>query len=1134
MVTRVDQIRVFLSSRMAGLKDLRATLKRSLERQGLDVFVYEVDAGARPDDPESASLTEVERADIVVLVLEHSYGEITEREYDHARKHDKPCLVYTRLDGPVDPNQRRFLDKLSGARGAPSRERFTDAPELADKVARDTQSWLVREFRRLSAAVIDPASPPRQAAQFHVLMERLQTASSMGLQTGSAADLLAWQLRLWFDALGYPLDGETSANGAYVDFLVRLPERRRQFRTVLVRAKDSEVRAPDVEEAVQLLEHKRAELRLDECWLVGPRRVSPAAREAARPGRHVDVFTLDEIIEEDVDFTPYFEWLDAEARRTKIDESYVPLAATVTEFAADGKSAGKSRYTDVGVYVDRWLDDPSGEHVSLLGEFGTGKSWFSLEYAVGLSRKYRAAQSAGATRPRIPLLVRLRDYSRGFKDVASLLTDVVFREHQINIPTYSALEVLNRLGRLLFIFDGFDEMAARVDRQKMTDNFWAMAAVLSPGAKAILTCRTEYFQFAQQARDILEGRLRGSKMRDVADTSRFQVAELEMFDDARLRKVLAKKASPSQVDAVMANKNLVDLARRPVMVDLLIEAMPSLDADRADMAQVYYQAVKLKMERDIRQSRTFTSMVDKMFFMCELSWEMLSTDQMKFHYKAIPERIRAYFGGRVQNAEEDHWHHDLLSQTMLVRDDEGHYRPAHRSLLEFFVAYKLSAELGAIRNAYLDIVRARASVDPGLPPARYRWSTYFAAESSSKHPKPVLSEFTRDFEARLGASWGRAKIDGALSGLIFLLCGKERLHDALRASGEDAPASAHYVARLLSLLAQHGPIGAVSLPGAIVNDVRLVRQDLTSASLARSVWTNGSLERVRFDDACLAESRFQNMRLTDVTFRSADLTSCEVDERSTIGATIQAAAWCRIGERELVIASSTDGRFVAIEPSAEYAIEFAPPFDPRSWEALIEGSVAVAGIGVLEFGPKAVVAASPSGSPRWRPTVLPAEMTMLSNSSTHGSIHSRPVIVSMQASQDLVASDEYVDASHQGGPDEGFLAVAPSGRMLAGLSIWGTDSAFLTRGRRKRMLLKDCVVSYGITASFSPSDSLIALCESPRTVGFWRTDTGELVATFRMPPLCVGARIDDAKGIGGGTALRIDRARRVSADGAPG
>jgi hypothetical protein len=71
-------------------------------------------------------------------------------------------------------------------------------------------------------------------------------------------------------------------------------------------------------------------------------------------------------------------------------------------------------------------------------------------------------------------------------------------EH-LNIGSFAVLEALNRMGRLLFIFDGFDEMAAKVDQQKMVDNFWALAEVLSPGAKAILTCRNEYFPLGAAA-----------------------------------------------------------------------------------------------------------------------------------------------------------------------------------------------------------------------------------------------------------------------------------------------------------------------------------------------------------------------------------------------------------------------------------------------------------------------------------------------------------------------------------------------------------------------------------------------------------------------------------------------------------
>src|SRR6185503_7459746 len=92
-----DRLRIFISSRMEELEDFRVILHRELKSLGIDAFVYEVALGARPDDPETVSLLEVEQTDIFVLVIGRSYGEITEREYDRARELNKPCLVYERL-----------------------------------------------------------------------------------------------------------------------------------------------------------------------------------------------------------------------------------------------------------------------------------------------------------------------------------------------------------------------------------------------------------------------------------------------------------------------------------------------------------------------------------------------------------------------------------------------------------------------------------------------------------------------------------------------------------------------------------------------------------------------------------------------------------------------------------------------------------------------------------------------------------------------------------------------------------------------------------------------------------------------------------------------------------------------------
>ena len=75
---------------------------------------------------------------------------------------------------------------------------------------------------------------------------------------------------------------------------------------------------------------------------------------------------------------------------------------------------------------------------------------------------------------------------------------------------------------------------------------------------------------------------------------------------------------------VMGNSQLLDLARRPVMVDLILAALPDIEAGKpVDMARVYLYAVTRKMENDIRSDRTFTSLADKLYFLCELSWEML-------------------------------------------------------------------------------------------------------------------------------------------------------------------------------------------------------------------------------------------------------------------------------------------------------------------------------------------------------------------------------------------------------------------------------------------------------------------------------------------------------------------------------
>ena len=183
----------------------------------------------------------------------------------------------------------------------------------------------------------------------------------------------------------------------------------------------------------------------------------------------------------------------------------------------------------------------------------------------------------------------------------------------------------------------------------------------------------------------------------------------------------------------MGNPQLLDLARRPVMTKLILEALPEVEAGKPiDMSRIYLYAVKEKMRRDIRAERTFTSLADKLYFLCELSWEMLSTDQMSLNYRLFPERLRRLFGYAVQEEKNlDHWHYDMMGQTMLIRNADGDYTPAHRSLLEFFVAYKFAAELGVLAPDFLELAKEQSGLNQEQS-SKYTWSSYFQRQCNKK------------------------------------------------------------------------------------------------------------------------------------------------------------------------------------------------------------------------------------------------------------------------------------------------------------------------------------------------------------------------------------------------------------------
>ena len=578
-------------------------------------------------------------------------------------------------------------------------------------------------------------------------------------QASSLIPNLTLQVKNWFSAIGYKIENPEIINNEEVfGFIINISKRRGYDRILILCISE-----PIEINHLYLLNDLTKNFKCDEGWIITYKRISKSVRNKTGKEDYENLFcyTFDELIDNDINFSEYFDWLDNEVISREITSKFIPLYCKKDVFEKETNIKLDSSKYLIDKYIDQWLDDPSKKHISVLGEFGTGKTWFTLHYAWLKLQDYKSAMQRGINRPRIPIFIALRDFAKSV-NIEGVFSEFFFKKHNSPIPTYEAFLELNKMGKLLLIFDGFDEMADRIDSQKMINNFWELARTIDDNSKVILTCRNEHFPEAKQGRELLNAKLKASTQHLVIKTPEFEVLDLLKLNKKQIKKLLKLHTTEKVVNKIMKNSILLDLASRPIMTELIIESLKDIEEGKAiDISRVYLYAIKEKLKKDITEERTFTSVSDKLYFMCELSWEMISTDNMSIHYRLFPDRIRNLFSDIVKEQKDiDHWQYDMMGQSMLIRNDDGEYKPSHRSLLEFFTAYKFAAELGVMDNDFKDFAFGKGNSSDLLPQS-YEWNDFFKKSNSLK-----LSDFKRITISQLKNTFGHQVISRAILDLI--------------------------------------------------------------------------------------------------------------------------------------------------------------------------------------------------------------------------------------------------------------------------------------------------------------------------------------------------------------------------------
>jgi formylglycine-generating enzyme required for sulfatase activity len=455
-------------------------------------------------------------------------------------------------------------------------------------------------------------------------------------------------------------------------------------------------------------------------YVIAETRVLPSAQETAQAGGRVRVFTLSGFYRELLDFRAYVERLVDDYEESELARYYVDLGCVRTCYDDQGQVVSEDRYKPMDEYVDAWLRERGSvrerNHISILGDYGTGKTSFCRQYAAKQGRRWLADPD----RERIPILINLRDYTKTL-EVGNLITGALVNQYGIQGATFEAFMRYNADGKLLIFFDGFDEMAQRTSRRTAVDNFWELAEVVVPGSKVVLTCRTPYFRTHHEAEALLHGaalrrlpdessqehllagegtsRLSaavepspGSDYIDLRDRPNFEIVYLEPFTDEDVQSVLRARFPDRwepywrQIQRVY---NLPDLARRPVLLDMIARTLPELrEGQTINAARLYQVCTDLWLEREVAKERTLLTSGDRRLFAEELAMEMLRTGDLAMHYSRIPARVKAHF--RLEKAEEiDYFEADVRTCNFLNRDEAGNYTFVHKSFTEFFTAARL-------------------------------------------------------------------------------------------------------------------------------------------------------------------------------------------------------------------------------------------------------------------------------------------------------------------------------------------------------------------------------------------------------------------------------------------------------------
>ncbi|MGF7234757.1 MAG: TIR domain-containing protein, partial [Frankia sp.] len=537
-----------------------------------------------------------------------------------------------------------------------------------------------------------------------------------------------------------------------------------------------------------------------------------------------------------------------------------------------------------------WLTSDQARFVLLLGDFGRGKTFLLHELA----------RTLPVARPHlVPVLVDLRSMEKAHSTVELIATHLVAAGEQRFDA--AAFRYMLRSGRLVLLFDGFDELALRTTYESATEHLGRLLDAVDGQAKIVVTSRTQHFLSHGQVRGALGARVELLPARRVAEVEDFTEAQIAEFL-TRLYEGDADRAA-ERLELIRDVRDLLGLSRNPRMLGFIAGLDPNrllAARDRAgsiSSADLYRELVdqwlRFEEERSAPRGAAPTLRAEErraaVTALARRMWEGSERLITLGDLTATTGMALAAMADR--GIDESEAAHLIGSGSLLVRTAEGGFTFIHQSVMEYLVAADA----------------AQSPADGGAGP-----------DLLSERPmSPLMVDFYRGSAGPIRAmAWARATLQDP-------------------GATQSARVNALLVAAPLDRRVPRGArLGGADLAGLSLGDLDLTGADLTGANLSDARLTGTTLAGARLADARLSRARFERVSfaggdltgaivtgarlidcdLTDVTFAGSDwagaavfgpsrgtdeptaaevpeLTSAALPGRDIAAASIEAAGW---------------------------------------------------------------------------------------------------------------------------------------------------------------------------------------------------------------------------------------------------